>query len=118
MRLFFLLKLFLLFSYLNSSGQDMNSNKVSPELTTVKVYPNPAGHNFYVDIYSGAPANAYKVSVVNILGQVIYRSTAVADTKGSTHHQVLLSSDTPKGLYFISIQGQMEDQYVMRLQIE
>lgn len=118
MRLFFLLKLFLLFSYLNSSGQDMNSNKVSPELATVKVYPNPAGHNFYVDIYSGAPANAYKVSVVNIIGQVIYRSTALADTKGSSHHQVQLDTDIPKGLYFVTVQGQIEDQHVMRLQIE
>lgn len=96
----------------------MNSNKVSPELTTVKVYPNPAGHNFYVDIYSGAPANAYKVSVVNIIGQVIYRSTALADTKGSSHHQVQLDTDIPKGLYFVTVQGQIEDQHVMRLQIE
>jgi hypothetical protein len=90
----------------------------SPSKEYYSVYPNPAHNHFYITYQSTNNERSCTVTVLNIIGQSIYTIKLVGDENGFIKHQVLLSSDTPKGIYFVKFDDEVSDYKIVRLKIE
>ncbi len=112
----FLLFVLYQFSVLGQSTTGLGSFHNGKE--SYSVYPNPARNNFYVETQSTNPDKSCVISVLNIIGQPIYTTKITGDETGYIKHQILLSSDTPKGIYFVKIDDETTDYKIVRLKIE
>jgi hypothetical protein len=56
--------------------------------------------------------------VLNIIGQSIFSQTVSGEENGYIRCQVLLNSDTPKGLYFVKVDDEVNEYKIIRLKIE
>ncbi len=112
------LLLFLTFAGIAHAQQPMQGIVPSQGKGSVIVYPNPARNNFYVETYSSNPYKTSTISVLNILGQPIFKQQAFGEENGYIRFQVLLQGDTPKGLYFVKVDDEVSDYKIIRLKIE
>ncbi len=102
------------------SLQAQQSSNIAPVIhkEQVSVYPNPARNNFYVEAFSNHPNKTCVISVLNIIGQPIYTQLVTGDENGYIRFQVLLNSDTPKGLYFVKVDDEVNEYKIIRVKIE
>ncbi len=111
--------LFLVFSVMFSAdAQHSLINVPVIDKEQVNVYPNPATTNFYIEAYTTNTNRTCNISVLNIIGQAIYSHMVTGDENGYFRFQVLLNSDTPKGLYFVKVDDEVNEYKIIRLKIE
>jgi hypothetical protein len=117
-RFFYIVFLLSLLSYSGFAQQTVQGNISGLSKEPVSVYPNPARNNFYVETYSYNPNKTCNISVLNIIGQSIFSQTVSGEENGYIRCQVLLNSDTPKGLYFVKVDDEVNEYKIIRLKIE
>lgn len=117
-KLYFVAILLLLTVGLASAQSGSINGSFHPTKEIFSVYPNPTRNNFYVETQSANPEKSCIISVLNIIGQPIYTAKITGDESGYIKHQILLSSDTPKGIYFVKIDDEVNDYKIVRLKIE
>jgi hypothetical protein len=69
---------------------------------SIALYPNPANHEFFVDIARDAEDDAaVKIEIVNALGQVLQTNVSVMN--GHANELVRLSDAVSSGVYFVRV---------------
>lgn len=84
----------------------LSVNKINANLSTIKVFPNPADNSVTVE-WNNNVTNISKLSVVNLLGQTIIENN---NLQNNSHLNIDVSS-LSNGLYFIRLTNQLNQSY-------
>jgi hypothetical protein len=87
----------------NTIGSTVFGMNDQLQAASLKVFPNPASTQIYVDLSGFEKGEDLQLSVVNQDGQLVYNQTALTST---TPFMIATASWT-KGVYYIRIQGNM-----------
>lgn len=71
-------------------------------MSSLLVYPNPASEQLNISL--PASSDSFRISVINVLGSVVYNETVASSTKETS----LKMSDKPRGVYFLTVQSGKE----------
>jgi hypothetical protein len=93
----------------SSSITVINSCKLTEDFETstngdlLKVYPNPTGGKFTLEMKLNIDANSYaKIEIMNLIGQKVYSKT-VQVSEGELEDEITLNQNLPDGMYLVKV---------------
>lgn len=81
------------------------------------IYPNPVSGNVINLYMTNQPAGAYKISLTNTIGQVLY-TTSLQNNGGNSSHALNTGSKLAAGIYQLQITGQNDNHNTQKVIVE
>ena len=90
------------YTFVTRRAADISVNSIELDLSDVTIYPNPTDGIVNIS-FKGMSNDSYTLSVMNVLGELVYTNILEANSGNNTVESKLDFRDLQKGAYFVTL---------------